>query len=409
MSTLFLWLPVQQMPEALPVAWRWRTARQPLGVWQQSLTWEALLKDTASESIRDVVLFFPTSSGQLLRQNLSRAQVRQLGPQGLKYLFEEFSLSNVEQLEIRSIQQVQHKKRVEPLPDTNFNEHVTLLALNQETLSQYTHMLGLTPWRLSALLPDFLLIPLHGTQPTLYIDEQCRLLRIDEALAYPADDLAILLSRLPHLTRLNLLIMPFAGSDSVLAEVQAYLAEHNISVNIISHAVNVPMQTVTHAFNVLPQVKTAGLSPYWRAVAATLILGATLQLIHDAVTMYRYQKIAQATTAQAEQQFRQWYPEERRIVNLKRQVSAHVQTTQTHDLTALSLISRVGPIMQQARLTAQAVRYQTGTLEMEVEANNMAELEQLRQSFGQQGLKAQLGSVNNTAHAKVVGVMRVQT
>jgi general secretion pathway protein L len=113
------------------------------------------------------------------------------------------------------------------------------------------------------------------------------------------------------------------------------------------------------------------------------------------------------TKAQAEQQFKQWFPEETRIVNLKRQVEAHLKPTGGGDMVALSLLSRVGPALQQAQLVAQAVRYQNDQLELDITASNLAILESLRQQLNQQGLKAELGSVNPVG-SEVSGLIKVQ-
>ena len=58
-------------------------------------------------------------------------------------------------------------------------------------------------------------------------------------------------------------------------------------------------------------------------------------------------------------------------------------------------------------MPASQVQYRDNTLELTVLASNLPALEALRSQFSEQGLKAELGSVN-PASGQVSGLIRVQ-
>ena len=88
-------------------------------------------------------------------------------------------------------------------------------------------------------------------------------------------------------------------------------------------------------------------------------------------------------------------------------MEGRLQSNTEQDLTALSLIGRIGPVLQQAQLVAESVRYRDQVLELNIVATNLAALEQLRGQMSQQGLNAELGAVNSVG-AQVSGVLRIK-
>lgn len=374
---LYVW-----MPEGA-AAWRWRTVDQD---WQSAPQWEQLLQATASLNIKDVTVFFPTTSAQMVRLPMTRLRLRQLGQTGIRYLLEEHVLGSVEQFELRYVQHA--------------DDSMTLLAMPQELIAHYLNILALGNWNIQALLPDFLLIPYHAEQVSLWSDPQTQMLRMDEHWAMVAEDVTITFARLPQVQTVNIYGALDADSEQVLANLMLTTHHHAAQSLWLE-------QTSRHAFNMLPKRQESLISPYWRSVAAVLCFGLLVHITHDVLATWRYGQVASQTQAQAEQQFVQWFPEETRIVNLKRQVEAHLKPTGGSDMVALSLLSRVGPALQQAQLVAQAVRYQNDQLELEITASNLATLESLRQQLSQQGLKAELGAVNPVG-SEVSGLMKVQ-
>lgn len=381
---LHLWMPEGDAP------WRWRVSAGDN--WQMAANWEALLQATANDAQKEAIVFFPTNKAQMMRQMMTRQQLRQIGAGGVRYLLEEFALVSVDQLAV--------------FYQLDVSEHLNIMALPASLIEQYQQVMALGKWRIQAYLPDFLLVPTPADllEAQLIINQQQRTLRTSDYMAYCADDLAILLDYMPELTHLNV------WGDIEPKDQQAIDAL--IDLKTTTHQwtdTSFPLsdaQLIRHPYNVLPKTRTV-VSGYWRAAAAVLVVGLLIQMTYDSTRIWRYNKVADQVNAMAVQQYQSWFPEERRIVNLRQQFEGHLQDDSSTDLSALTLISRVGPLLQQANMPASQVQYRDNTLELTVLASNLPALEALRSQFSEQGLKAELGSVN-PANGQVSGLIRVQ-
>jgi general secretion pathway protein L len=353
-------------------------------VWKTAIGWDELLSATASENVSEVTVFFPTASVQMLRQTLSRPQLRQMGANGVRYLLEEYTLTPIDQLDIR----YQHH-----------NNTLTVLAKPQQDVAALLASFGLTPWRVVAALPDFLLLPLVEGNATLLLDGVNRILRLDDAYAVSADNLDITLARLTEVKKIQV-IGHLSDAD------RAILDEHQKTSGLVWQWLDLPVSsvfpadgvTIRHPYNLVIRTEESSFSPYWKVVAAVFVAAIIVQMFYDTISIWRYHNIEVATKAQVEQQYRQWFPDEKRIVDLKRQMQGHLNGLGAVDMTALSMISRVGPALSQANLPAQKLHYSSsagvGQLELQINAPSLAALESLRTLIATQGLAAQLGAVN---------------
>lgn len=407
---LYLWMPEYggRSQDGLAVAntFRWRLSK-PHGVegWQTVQGWDALLAATAPENEQEVTVFFPTSSMHMLRHPMSRPQLRQLGTNGLRYLLEEYTLTPIDQLEVR------HQHR---------GNNLTVLAKPQQDVAALLASFGLTPWRVVAALPDFLLLPMAEGSATLLLDGNNRILRLDESYAVSADNLAVTLARLNDIKQIQV-IGQLSDADRLTLETQ------KASEGLDWQLLDVPVSSVfaidgithKHPYNLTVNKQESGLSPYWKVVAAVLVAAIAVQILYDTVRIWRYHHVEQATKAQAEQQYRQWFPDEQRIIDLKKQMKGHLNGLGAVDMTALSILSRVGPALSQANLPAQKIHYAanagTGQLELQINAPSLPALENLRSQIATQGLTAELGAVNsatkqsdNNASGQVSGTIRVK-
>ena len=381
---LHLWMPEGDAP------WRWRVSAGDN--WQMAANWEALLQATANDAQKEAIVFFSTNKAQMMRQMMTRQQLRQIGAGGVRYLLEEFALVSVDQLAV--------------FYQLDVSEHLNIMALPASLIEQYQQVMALGKWRIQAFLPDFLLVPTPADllEAQLIINQQQRTLRTSDYMAYCADDLAILLDYMPELTHLNVWgdIEP-KDQQAIDALIDLKTTTHQWTDTLFPLS---DAQLIRHPYNVLPKTRTV-VSGYWRAAAAVLVVGLLVQMTYDSVRIWRYNKVADQVNAMAVHQYQSWFPEERRIVNLRQQFEGHLQDDSSTDLSALTLISRVGPLLQQANMPASQVQYRDNTLELTVLASNLPALEALRSQFSEQGLKAELGSVN-PASGQVSGLIRVQ-
>ncbi len=96
------------------------------------------------------------------------------------------------------------------------------------------------------------------------------------------------------------------------------------------------------------------------------------QFSYDAVRWYQYKKVANITAAQAIDQFKYWFGQSYPVTEqtLKSQFESQLRQSQTGNAQALSLLSRVGPVLMQNQIFANRVSYEASMLNMELKANS---------------------------------------
>ncbi|MBP7880286.1 MAG: general secretion pathway protein GspL, partial [Acinetobacter sp.] len=98
---------------------------------------------------------------------------------------------------------------------------------------------------------------------------------------------------------------------------------------------------------------------------------------------------------QAVDQYKYWFGENSRVTeqNIKSQFESQLRMSRLGDAQALSLLSRVGPILMQNQIVAQQMSFDASILSMALKANSANALQTLVQQLNQQGFQAELGNV----------------
>lgn len=382
---LYLWMPEGQG------AWLWRIADQS---WQSAQSIEQLIQSVQlTYSLKEAIVFFPSQTAQFEMKSLARAQYKQLGVQGVNYLIEENAIDSIDQLAI-----FHHFAQNE----------VHFMAITKQTRETYQQVLSLLPWSVQALLPDFLIVATPEKQHINILKTQNRTVwRWGEFNGWQSDDLT-LLNLLAHSEdQINTAGLSQSEADDLqqsLLETQSlkYLTESEISADL--------NKLKQHPFNALLKIKKVSQgSNYWKACAALLVAALSVQVIYDGLRWWKYKKIADQTAELAVNQYKQWFPNETRVneQNLTTLFTAKIRANASADVQALQLISRIGPILQQANIAAQQVQYKDNSLSLHLITKNSEHLKTLTDQFKQQGFTAELGAIQNQG-GNVVGILKVQ-
>ncbi len=131
---LYLW-----MPEANG-KWQWTDG----DFWNTALSMEQLVQETQSYHGNDVVVFFPSRHAQIMELSMPKQQYKKMGQEGIKYLLEEYVV-----LPIDSMKVLHHFEQ----PD-----QLSILGIANTMLETFQHALHLLPFKVEALLPDFLIL-----------------------------------------------------------------------------------------------------------------------------------------------------------------------------------------------------------------------------------------------------------
>ncbi|WP_130802789.1 type II secretion system protein GspL [Acinetobacter ihumii] len=378
---LYLW-----MPEANG-AWFWSTGEN----WLQASSLEQLIHDLQVHQGEETVVFFSSRHIQILQQPMSKAHVKQLGTDGVKYLMEEYVTLPIDHMRV-----VQHFESPAQL---------TILAVAQNQVETWQHALNLLPIKLVALLPDFLILPIpeQGKVNIAHLHGQT-LVRENSNKGMAIDDLAVYLGFQPADTFYHYSNLTAQQLDD-LANVST--AETRQPFDYQFQKIQKPKQ---HPFNVLPKSKNeTQVSGYWKACVAVLLAIFIVQFSYDALRWIKLKKLANQTAVQAVDQYKYWFGANSRVTeqNLKSMFESQLRMSQNGDITVLNLLSRVGPILMQRQIVAQQLSYESSSLSMTLKANSANDLQALTEQLNQQGFKAQLGNVQADG-AGAIGMVKLQ-
>jgi general secretion pathway protein L len=375
------------MPEANE-AWQWSQGES----WQAAVSLEQLIQDLQPFAQQEVTVFFPSRHIQMLQQALNKAQYKQLGQEGIKYLLEEYIVFPIDSMKV-----LHHFQN----PD-----QLTLLGISQHLVETWQHSLSLLPIKIVALIPDFYAAPQPvNVEQTVLLYLHGRLLaRESEWMGCSIDDLSLYLD---YQTATHNYVVSNI-TDVQLNSLQARLTQDQI--NNFQYTFAPLKKTKQHPFNVLPKLKSdTKLSGYWKACAALFLVILVVQFGFDASRWYKNKKVADETAVQAVSQFKYWFGQNYPVTEqtLKSQFEFQMRNNQMGQNAGLQLLSRVGPVLMQNKIIADRVSYDAGALNLDLKANSSAVLQNLTQQLNQQGFKVELGNIQPNGSG-VIGSVKVQ-
>ena len=422
-----------------------RAQHSPLAVWYEDIKqwqlidgWQQLHDIYGSyktNSQKSVCLYFPSSHVLQVDSELNTAQLKQLGMSGKQYLFEETSLTPVEQLAIRQMTE-------------NTSHH--LYALAQSDIESWQQSAKLVGMNIVALLPDFLLLPIPeegaGQQIVLYQDQQTMLLRQSLHQGMAVSYLPLIFERFPHLSEVLLLPAiddifddssnvfhqasnnglaenftnkPALGDDidltkhettaNAFTQTAAMIAEHQLLLTTLPVAPKPLEIPERHALNFFIKSTDSQLSPYLRVAMMVALSALVLQMATDGVQWYQYKAATVATKTEIAAQYQSWFPNEPLSARTKLQVQ--LQPKLRSDSQApnahIAVLSRISPLIKQSSLRAQALVMQPTALSFTLIAPDRGSLDQFTNTLVSQGLNAKLEQVNGNEQGQFSGQVTV--
>lgn len=401
---LHVWLRAQHSPLAV---WhediqQWQT----VDGWQQLQTIYGNYKTNAQKTL---CLYFPSSHILQVDTELNATQLKQLGNSGKQYLFEETSLTPVEQLAIRQISEADNHQ---------------LYALAQSDIESWQQSAKLASMSITALLPDFLLLPTPdegaGQQVTLYQDEQTMLLRQSLRQGMAVSYLPLIFERFPHLSEVNILPPITALDDlskptnssmstSFMAKTAALVADHQLLLTTLTTPPKPVDSPERHALNFFIKSTDSKLSPYLRVAAMVALSALVLQMATDGLQWYQYNKAAVATKAEIAAQYQAWFPNEPLSSRTKLQVQLQPKLRSDSQAPAshMAALTRISPLIKQSSLRAQALVMQPSALSFTLIAPDRNSLDKFTSTLVAQGLNAKLAQVNSNEQGQFSGQVTV--
>ncbi|WP_201592577.1 type II secretion system protein GspL [Psychrobacter sp. Pi2-51] len=413
---LHVWLRAQHSPLAV-----WHEDVQQ---WQSVAGWQQLhdiYSSYKSNSHKTVCLYFPSSHLLQVDTELNGTQLKQLGNTGKQYLFEETSLTPVEQLAIRQ---------------TSLADSQYLYALAQGDIEAWQQSAKLVGMSIAALLPDFLLLPVPeegaGQQITLYQDDQTMLLRQSLYQGMAVSYLPLIFERFPQLSEvtvvpsieafgnINFSDLDATKSDPSIdlqnpvtttdfsAQTAALIADHQLLLTMLTSTPKPIDSPERHALNFFIKSTDSQLSPYLRVAMMVALSALVLQIATDGVQFYQYNQATVATKTAITDQYQSWFPDERLNprTNLTTQMAPKLGTNGQAS-PHIAVLSRISPLIKQSSLKAQSLVMQPSALSFILIAPDRDSLDKFANTLFTQGLTAKLERVNSNEQGQFSGQITV--
>ena len=413
---LHVWLRAQHSPLAV-----WHEDVQQ---WQSVAGWQQLhdiYSSYKSNSHKTVCLYFPSSHLLQVDTELNGTQLKQLGNTGKQYLFEETSLTPVEQLAIRQ---------------TSLADSQYLYALAQGDIEAWQQSAKLVGMSIAALLPDFLLLPVPeegaGQQITLYQDDQTMLLRQSLYQGMAVSYLPLIFERFPQLSEVTVVPsieafdnISFSDLDATKsdpsidlqnpvtttdfsAQTAALIADHQLLLTMLTSTPKPIDSPERHALNFFIKSTDSQLSPYLRVAMMVALSALVLQIATDGVQFYQYNQATVATKTAITNQYQSWFPDERLNprTNLTTQMAPKLGTNGQAS-PHIAVLSRISPLIKQSSLKAQSLVMQPSALSFILIAPDRDSLDKFANTLFTQGLTAKLERVNSNEQGQFSGQITV--
>ncbi|ALH96371.1 type II secretion system protein GspL [Acinetobacter equi] len=378
---LHLW-----MPETNGI-WFWSIGE----TWFKAESLEMLIHSIQSYHGTETVVYFPSRHLQAIQQTLSKPQYIKLGNDGVRYLLEEFTIQPIDSMKVMHFFQQ---------PDQLF-----ISGISNQTLENIIHSLMLIPVKVVALLPDFLVLPLPEKGQTVIANLGDRLLvREGEFTGNSIDDLSIYID--------------FQKKEQCYRVADLNYHQYKVLTSCVTEdqieVFDLKFESIKkikqHPWNFIPKSKSKStVTDYWKTCIAVIIAIIFVQFSYDALRWMKLKNVANQTAEQAIQQYKSWFGQNLRVTeqNIRSEFKGQMNASQTANLSALNLLSQIGPIMMQNQIIADQINYDEQGLNMVLKAKDTQSLQNLSQQLSQQGLKVELGNIK-TDTLGVVGLVKVQ-
>jgi general secretion pathway protein L len=404
MECLNLFLPAGP-DQPLRVFWQTGDGRiEPL---PEAASPEALHALAVAHPLARVIAWAPTADCLFTAITISPRQLKQAG-NAIGWLLEDQVGDDIENLHL-----VQAPQQAGDL--------VPLLVVADARIEEWLAPLRVAGLRPAAMLPDLLLLPLATSvasrEWTLLVGAQQSWLRTGPWQGAAIETLALItlldgaLAETDSEDALNLTVL---GADALtVAMLEAWAATRRsggqtIALVIRADSFGDPADLLRdadtaallrHSFNLLQgdhaERSQRGIPMAWRVAAAFVAFAFCVQLLSEWTGYFYYHSRAAKTQVAAVQMYKQLFPDEHRIVSLRKQMEAHLQGGGSQNVM-LVLLTRLGQGLQGSGLQAQRMDFdaEAKSLNVDVDAGNLGQLEALKQKLEGQGLGIELSSAS---------------
>lgn len=355
-----------------------------------------------------VVIFVPSSQCLLTKVTVSARQRRQ-AIDALGWLIEEQVGEDAENLHVIAG------------PEQSDGD-TPLLAMSLELVEYWRTACREAGWALHALLPDVMLLP-HadgawsmtrwadgtvalrtGMMAGAVLDSVPAVLMLDAAMRETPDSGRPVSLRVSGMAEADqVAVQAWADVQGLPVEFSGTHDESELLLSVMDWARH-PANLLQGRFASRQQVLVP---PALRIAAIFLLVAFSVQLVSEWARYAYYSNQAEKSQAAAITLYKKLFPNERRIVSVRKQMEAHLNEGSGGD-GGLPVLTRIAEAVQGSGLVAQRVDFSSGVLTLDIEARGLTEIDALKQKLQDVGLQAEIVSAN-AQNGAIRGRLRVET
>ena len=289
---------------------------------------------------------------------------------------------------------------------------VNLAVLDRSVLEHDLELLNDAGLKPQTLLPDSLAVPLVNGAWSLQVEGEISYLRTAAQMSYVIDT-----------QNLPVLLPMFKQADS--QPLSLYIADNqrdSVSVDYDTEWRGQPVDILSSlpeksvlAMNLLqgefkPQSNMKKQWLQWRNVAFLAAAALFIQLTNVGLETWQLNQQAMEYKSEVKAVFKSTFPDEKRLVNPKAQMTQRLAKLQSQqDSTGfLMLLQQMAPALKQSTLVSMTrinFERRLGELRVDIKAQDYAQLEALKNAITKLDLKVELGSVSGSQGAYTARLM----
>lgn len=355
-----------------------------------------------------VVIFVPSSQCLLTKVTVSARQRRQ-AIDALGWLIEEQVGEDAENLHVIA-------------GPEQADGDTPLLAMSLELIEYWRTACREAGWALHALLPDVMLLP-HadgawsmkrwadgtvalrtGMMAGAVLDSVPAVLMLDAAMRETPDSGRPVSLRVSGMAEADqVAVQAWADAQGLPVEFSGTHDESELLLSVMDWARH-PANLLQGRFASRQQVLVP---PALRIAAIFLLVAFSVQLVSEWARYAYYSNQAEKSQAAAITLYKKLFPNERRIVSVRKQMEAHLNEGSGGD-GGLPVLTKIAEAVQGSGLVAQRVDFSSGVLTLDIEARGLTEIDALKQKLQDVGLQAEIVSAN-AQNGAIRGRLRVET
>lgn len=288
------------------------------------------------------------------------------------------------------------------------NDKVTVAVVSREIMQYWLNAFSSAGIQLKAMIPGSLALPWQQDSWTLSLEDDLAYLRWSHqgALVCDAANIATVLE-----LQLGVLGQPTSLQFYAEHQQQSWPADLVVSEfkGRASNSLSQLPDSYAMAINLLqgdfrPQSDLQKQWEMWRPPVIIAAIALALQLVVVSVEAWQLNQQAEQYRGEVEKLFHQTFPDEKRIVNVRVQMSQRLEKLQkqSDDFGFLAVMQQIAPSLKNAiGLSLARINFDRNRSEMslDVKAADYAQIEQLTKQINMVGIQAELGTVSGNKGA----------